>query len=79
MEQPDDLISTSASETPAESPGSPAAAFEEATPALKRLGPMQFAGGTFPLMGFFASAYDHISAQAAAMLKDSGYDKGPST
>ena len=46
------------------------AMFEENTPALKRLGPMKFTGGTFPLMGFFASAYEHISAQAATMLSD---------
>jgi hypothetical protein len=42
----------------------------DTTPALKRLGPLPFGGGTFPLMGFFASVYEHISAQASVMLEE---------
>ncbi len=30
-------------------------------PALERLGPLPFGGGGFPLMGFFATVYDHIA------------------
>ncbi|MFQ5429758.1 MAG: hypothetical protein ACE5E1_05550 [Phycisphaerae bacterium] len=33
----------------------------EATPALKLLGPLPFPRGGFPLLGFFATVYDHVS------------------
>ena len=75
------------SEAPAYLPADPTAFFAatqsihgsslfsaESTPALKRLGPLPFSGSTFPLMGFFASVYEHISTHAAGML-----DKPPPT
>lgn len=34
-------------------------------PALQRLGPLPFPRGGFPLMGFLASVYDHVSKTAA--------------
>ncbi len=37
---------------------------KEAVPALNRLGPLPFPRGGFPLMGFFASVYEHIAAHA---------------
>lgn len=33
----------------------------ETTPALRRLGPPPFARSRFPLMGFLATVYEHIS------------------
>ncbi len=41
----------------------------ETQPALKQLGPLPVARAAFPLMGFFASVYEHISAQAREQLK----------
>jgi hypothetical protein len=78
MEQPDNLISTEG-EPSTVSHGLPETVLQETTPALKRLGPLHFTGGTFPLMGFFASAYEHISAHAAAMLNEANSDNGRST
>ena len=36
----------------------------QTVPALKRLGPLPMARGSFPLMGFLATCYDHISGHA---------------
>ncbi len=33
----------------------------DAPPALERLGPLPLGGGGFPLMGFFATVYEHIA------------------
>jgi len=33
----------------------------EMPPALERLGPLSLSGGGFPLMGFFATVYDHVA------------------
>jgi hypothetical protein len=33
----------------------------EMPPALERLGPIPLGGGGFPLMGFFATVYDHVA------------------
>ena len=43
---------------------------------LKRLGPSPFAGGGFPLIGFFASAYDRVSRFARQRAGD-GTRSGP--
>lgn len=36
----------------------------ECEPALKRFGPLPVVRGTFPLMGFFATVYEHVSVYA---------------
>lgn len=41
-------------------------------PALKRLGPLPFPRGSFPLMGFFATVYEHISAHARSQIEKPG-------
>ena len=43
-----------------ELPGIPPAP-DEPYEILKRLGPSPFAGSNFPLIGFFASAYERVS------------------
>lgn len=43
----------------------------ETQPALKQLGPLPVARAAFPLMGFFASVYEHVSMQAREQLKRS--------
>lgn len=39
-------------------------------PAIKRLGPPPVARGTFPLMGFFATVYEHIATQAKLQMSN---------
>lgn len=41
-------------------------------PAMKRLGPLPIPRGSFPLMGFFATVYEHISAHALSQIEKSG-------
>lgn len=41
--------------------------FDE-TPVLKTLGPLPFARGGFPIMGFLATLYEHVSRHARDML-----------
>jgi hypothetical protein len=41
---------------------------ENATPALKRLGPMPFARPGFPLMGLLATVYEQVAAHVLAVL-----------
>ncbi len=38
--------------------------------ALKRLGPLPFPRRGFPMMGFLATLYDHVSAYATEALRD---------
>jgi hypothetical protein len=45
-------------------PPRPAAPADQ-PPALQLLGPLPFPRGGFPLMGFFASVYDHVSKTAS--------------
>lgn len=40
----------------------------DATPVLKKLGPLPFPRGNFPIVGFLATLYDHVSAHAAHWL-----------
>ncbi len=40
----------------------------ESIPALRRLGPLPFPRGGFPLMGFLATVYDHIATHADEVL-----------
>lgn len=40
----------------------------ESIPALRRLGPLPFPRGGFPLMGFLATVYDHIAGHADDLL-----------
>ncbi len=40
----------------------------ESIPALRRLGPLPFPRGGFPLMGFLASVYDHVADHADDVL-----------
>ncbi len=57
---------------------SPSAALEEmgdpprleASPALKRLGPLPSARGGFPLMGFLATVYEQIATRATEGLRE---------
>lgn len=44
----------------------------DVTPVLKKLGPLPFPKGSFPVMGFLATLYDHVSTHAAQWIK-----KGP--
>ncbi len=39
-------------------------------PALQRLGPLPFSGTGFPLMGFLATLYEHVSTYARDALMD---------
>lgn len=39
-------------------------------PALQRLGPLPFSGSGFPLMGFLATLYEHVSTYARDALKE---------
>ncbi len=40
----------------------------ESIPALRRLGPLPFPRGGFPLMGFLATVYDHVADHADDVL-----------
>lgn len=40
----------------------------ESIPALRRLGPLPFPRGGFPLMGFLATVYDHVASHADDVL-----------
>lgn len=40
----------------------------DSTPSLKRLGPLPFSGSGFPLMGFLATLYEHVSGGAREAL-----------
>lgn len=40
----------------------------DATPVLKKLGPLPFPRGSFPIVGFLATLYDHVSTHAAQWL-----------
>lgn len=40
----------------------------DATPVLKKLGPLPFPRGNFPIVGFLATLYDHVSTHAAQWL-----------
>lgn len=40
----------------------------ESIPALRRLGPLPFSRGGFPLMGFLATVYDHVADHAEDVL-----------
>jgi hypothetical protein len=40
----------------------------ESTPVLERLGPSPFPRSGFPLMGFLATLYDHVSEYARERL-----------
>lgn len=42
----------------------------DATPVLKKLGPLPFPRGSFPIVGFLATLYDHVSTHAAQWLGD---------
>ncbi|MBX3396330.1 MAG: hypothetical protein KF841_13285 [Phycisphaerae bacterium] len=42
----------------------------ECEPALKRMGPPPVARSTFPLMGLFATVYEHIAAHAKSQLSN---------
>jgi hypothetical protein len=42
----------------------------ETTPALKKLGPMPFPRGPFPLMGFLATVYEQVAARAREALAE---------
>ncbi len=44
--------------------------FEDAKPALERLGPHPFPRGGFPLLGFLATVYEHVSTRAGGALHD---------
>ncbi|MEK6644666.1 MAG: hypothetical protein AAB385_05795 [Planctomycetota bacterium] len=54
----------------AELPGQPV--FEAVPPALKRLGPLPFPRGKFPLMGFLATVYEHVAAHVRGKPADPG-------
>ncbi|HWL95410.1 MAG TPA: hypothetical protein VNT79_17960 [Phycisphaerae bacterium] len=43
----------------------------ECEPALKRLGPLSVSRSSFPLMGLFASVYEHVANAASEQLKKS--------
>ena len=51
----------------------------DATPALKRLGPLPFPRSGFPLMGFLATLYEHVvghlTRQTSLSVKDQGRDQ----
>lgn len=40
----------------------------DAAPVLKKLGPLPFPKGSFPVMGFLATLYEHVSTHAAQWL-----------
>jgi hypothetical protein len=48
----------------------------ESIPALRRLGPLPFPRGGFPLMGFLATVYDHVADHAGDVLA-SGSRRSP--
>ncbi len=47
---------------------------EPLPPALEKLGPSPFAKNRFPFLGFLATVYDHIAAQARQRGRDSDCD-----
>ena len=58
--------------SPANRPAPPPPPSPDTTPVLKKLGPLPFPKGSFPVMGFLATLYEHVSSHAAQWLtKDS--------
>ena len=41
----------------------------DTTPVLKRLGPLPFARRGFPVMGFLATVYDHVTGHAKEAMR----------